>query len=385
MNLIKKTLLTVALILLVALIGVRVALPSIIKNKANETLDTLKDYKGHVGDVDLGLWRGAFFLQDLKLKHRNEDTALTIKEIEFNLSWPSLLRKTLVADLVVRDPRMRMLVPSPLKAAKETKEKVKDVDETVKAKTGKSLPDMLAELIPFRIDRFRLEDGTVRIREKGQNIDREAKKDEQADEDSEKEDQKESEAELRITDLNVDVKNLTNSKKVSRSLMAEGRASAKIMDTAPVHFDLKLNPTAEAPTFDMNLEVEKFELIHMNPVFRWQWGVDAEKGTFSMFAEAAASQGAFKGYVKPLIEDLKMVNLERDKAKPLKVIKEAVVGAVASILENKKADRVATRVPFEGRFDNPRVGIWQAILTVLRNAFIEALKPSLDKTIELNG
>ena len=78
-----------------------------------------------------------------------------------------------------------------------------------------------------------------------------------------------------------------------------------------------------------------------------------------------------------------MIDMKKDKG-AIKIIKEAVVGAVASVFKNSEKDQVGTRIPFEGQFENPHAGIWDAILEVLRNAFIEALKPRLDRTIKLS-
>jgi hypothetical protein len=369
------------IILVVVLIAVRLAAPTLIKNKVNAQLKTLPEYTGHVEDVDLALWRGAFGLQDLSLKHKDETTALTIKNFETRVHWMPLFKKMVVADVKVESPRIRMLVEKPVKAAKETTEKAKDVQKDVEAKTGKTLPDLLATIFPFRIDRLQVTDGSLRLREKGQDIDKEIAKDKARDEDSKEGDQKDPGLEFRVTDFNVDVQNLTNTTKDKKSPMAKGKVSAKIMDKGSMLMNLQVNPLTKHPTFNFDFQVNKFNLKDINPLLRWQAGVDVEKGTFEMFAEAAAADGGFEGYVKPFIEDLDVVNLKKDK-NPIKVVKEAVVGAVAAVFQNEK-EQVATRIPFKGRFDSPDVGIWSAIIEVLRNAFIQALIPSLDQEVSI--
>jgi hypothetical protein len=376
-----KVLKWILIVLVVVLIAVRLALPSLIRDKVNAQLKTIPNYTGHVDKVHLAIWRGAFGLKDFSIKHKDDLTSLTFKNFETRLHWRSLLKKMVVADLVVESPRMRMLVEKPAKAVEESAEKAKDVQKDVKAKTGKSLPDLLSSLIPFRIDRFQLKDGTLRIREKGQDINTEIAKDKAKDKGSEEDEEKEAGLELRVTDINIDVENLTNTIKDTDSLMAHGKVTAHIMDKGKVLMNLRMNPVAEQPTFRMDLAVNKLNLVDLNPVFRWQWGVDVQKGTFEMFSEAAAADGGFEGYVKPFIEDLDMVDLKKDKG-AVKVIKEAVVGAVASVLKNDK-EQVATKVPFAGRFDDPKVGIWQAVTEVLKNAFIRALMPSLDRDVSM--
>ena len=95
-----------------------------------------------------------------------------------------------------------------------------------------------------------------------------------------------------------------------------------------------------------------------------------------MFAEAkAAHHGGFKGYIKPFIHDLKMHSEKADARKGLGArIKEAVIDVTAAILKNSKTKNVANRIPFEGRFENPHAGIWEAVVTILEQTPLS--KPS---------
>jgi hypothetical protein len=100
-----------------------------------------------------------------------------------------------------------------------------------------------------------------------------------------------------------------------------------------------------------------------------------------MYLEAHAAEGRFKGYVKPFFHDVEMHDAEQDKNKGLgKKIKEAVVDIVTGLFENSDTENVASRIPFEGQFGSPDPGVWEAVITVLRNGFIEALKPGLDRS-----
>ena len=147
--------------------------------------------------------------------------------------------------------------------------------------------------------------------------------------------------------------------------------------------ELKINPIAKHPTFNMDTSVTDVDLVEFNPLLRWQWGVDVHKGLFAMFVEAEAKEGGFRGYVKPFIHDLDMVDERQDRDKSLgKKIKEAVVGAVATVFKNPKTENVASKVPFEGRFDRPDVGTWEAVATILHNALIKALSPNIERSIK---
>jgi hypothetical protein len=377
-----KRLSQILLILVVVLVAVRVTLPVVVRHQVNNKLAALPDYRGHVDDVDLALWRGAVSLQDLTVEHKVGDFALTIKDLDVNISWPDLVKKHLVADVTVESPRARILVEKPSKAAREAKEKAKDVQKDVEAKTGKSLPDLLAGMMPFDVREFRINDGTVRIQEKaGQDLQQEQARDKDKSEEENK--AKEKELEARATNIDVVVRNVTNSASLTGSPNATGKVTAQIMDEGRLKMDLKMNPVAEQPQFDLNMDMTRVDLTELNPLLRWQMGMDVTRGTFAMFMEAAAKGGQFKGYVKPFVHDLKMLGSKADKKNFGTKVKEAVVGAVATVLKNQKTENVAAKVPFEGRFDDPQVGIWQAVATVLRNGFIRALQPRLDQTVRV--
>jgi hypothetical protein len=109
------------------------------------------------------------------------------------------------------------------------------------------------------------------------------------------------------------------------------------------------------------------------------------QGTISVYTEAAAKDGKIKGYTKPIIKELRVVNWEDDKGHPLKLAWEAMVGAVAWVIKNHGKDQVATRADFEGDLKKPDIDTWYIIGQLLRNGFIQALYPALENDINLNS
>ena len=55
--------LQITLVVLALLIGLRVALPHIVKKYVNKKLDEMPEYDGRTGDVDMHLWMGAHSIQ----------------------------------------------------------------------------------------------------------------------------------------------------------------------------------------------------------------------------------------------------------------------------------------------------------------------------------
>lgn len=354
MRALRRTLLTLAALLVLA----RLALPSVIRTRVNAKLGELPGgYSGRVEDVDLALLRGALALEGIELRDQRRLLVINVRALRVNMDWARLLDLELAASAEVEQPVLKAQVTRALRDAElhrardERRRKAamaRGEAEPEAQPPAKPLHETLAEMTPFRVTRLELRDGTVLVMEGG--------------------------AEARVTDLHVVLENLTN-QEGGRS--ARLQAAAKLNETGELSASITADPLAESPTFDADLMVKGVQLPAVNPILRWQMGVDVERGTFELVSEMRAAGGSYEGYVKPLVEDLKMLEPE-DLKKPLAAAKEAVVGAVAKVLQNPRTGKVATRVPVKGEFGDPDIGLWPAVAATLRNAFIEALRPSFE-------
>src|SRR5690606_31459009 len=69
----------------------------------------------------------------------------------------------------------------------------------------------------------------------------------------------------------------------------------------------------------------------------------------------------------------------------LQKAKEGVVDAVGTVFKNPRKKQLATKVPIEGDFSDPSANTLEAIWEVLKNAYIEALMPSVDNEINIES
>jgi hypothetical protein len=107
------------------------------------------------------------------------------------------------------------------------------------------------------------------------------------------------------------------------------------------------------------------------------------KGTFGLYTEMAGKDGKFTGYVKPIIKDLDIVGPEDKHDSFLNKLWEEVVGAAGVLLKNQKKDQVATKIPIKGEYGKTDIATWYAIINVLRNAFVQAIYPSIDYQVTI--
>ena len=146
---------------------------------------------------------------------------------------------------------------------------------------------------------------------------------------------------------------------------------------------VKLDPLAEAPRFDLEFGISDVDLVALNELLEAYGKFNVKRGTFEVFAEIAASEGTFDGYVKPIFEDLNVLELEQDGKKPVKLVWQALVAGAVKIFKNHPKDQVATKIPVSGTFEKTDVAIWTTIVNVLRNAFVEGFKARVDDSIDL--
>lgn len=335
-----------------------------IKYKANKILATLPEYTGRIDGVSTYLWTAAFALKGVDIHHRNGETALTLKSFRGDLDWLPLFRKQLVGTLTLDHPTFAMRVSKVTKAPEKAKKKAEQANVAVEAKTGETLPDLIKSAIPFRIRALYIVEGQIHIQQPG-----------------EQEKGKPS-LDVRLTQINLTAQNLSNNPELAEGkLTGTVEASARLFDHSPVDLSMSLNPIAPKPTFHLMADAKEFNITQLNPFLDWQFGISTKKGTLAVFLQADAADGSYKGYAKPLLHDLKMDFQDKN---PITIVKEAAVQAVSHILKNPKTENVATEVPFAGTFNGRKTGIWTAVIEVLRNGFIEALRPRFDKNYKPN-
>ncbi|MFN8333716.1 MAG: DUF748 domain-containing protein [Cyclobacteriaceae bacterium] len=343
----------ILLVILGILIIIRLILPSVVLHYANKTLANMNGYYGHIEDIDLALIRGAYVIDSIYLNKvdtvtKKQTHFFAAQEIDLSVEWKALFHGSIVGELVFENPTLRF-----------SKDKVEPKDLRNDSTDFRKLLD---DFMPLQVNRFEINHGQI------QYIDQFSS----------------PKVDIKMTDVNVLALNLKNSYDSTVLLPATVRADADIYE-GTLDFNLKFNPLADKPTFDMNAELKNTNLVLLNDFFKAYANIDVNKGTFGMYTEVAAKQGAFTGYVKPIVQGLDVYGPEDKKDNIFRKIWEALAGGASEVLENQPKDQFATKIPFEGRLDDPKANIWITITNVLQNAFINALQPSIDNDINIGS
>ncbi len=338
-------------VIAVVLIAIRIAMPFVILKVVNKQLADLDGYTGHVDDIDLNLYRGAYVIKDLTVKLVEDSVPVPfvdLKEMDISVEWKAIFQGSFVAEVILDGLTVNFV-----------NEKGEEATQT-----GESVDwrQQVIDLVPIKINRFEVLNSEIHFRDFTM----------------------EPAVDLYMDQLYVLVTNLTNSTDLSETMVSDLKVHAAIMSGAPLDINGKLDPFDSLGTFNFDVELDKLPLTDLNNFLDAYAKIDAENGTFSLYAEMAADKGEFEGYVKPLMHDVKIVNLRKENDKDdnfLRVAWEGIVGLTVKIFQNQKHDQFATEVPFSGNLNNPDIKILKTIGNLLRNAFIQALQPSLENTV----
>ena len=345
----RRRTLKIVLVVVALLIVFRLFLPSIVLHYVNKSLATMNGYYGHVTDIDIALLRGAYVIDDIFINRldssRNQTPFFASDVVDLSIEWGALFHGRLVGELVFLNPTLRFTR-----------------DKTEPGSVAQDTADfrrLLDDLMPLKVNRFEADNGRIQFIDSSTT----------------------PVVDLSITRTHVLGRNLSSVRDTAL-LPAEVKASGDVYQ-GRMNFMMKLDPLADDPTYDLNAEVTNTHLPDLNNFFKAYANFDVNKGTFGMYMEMAAKDRKFKGYVKPIIKDLDVVGPEDRHDSFLQKIWEHLVGAAGVILKNRKYDQIATKIPIEGTYDQTIVGTWYAITHVLKNAFIQAIYPSLDYQITI--
>jgi Domain of Unknown Function (DUF748) len=347
----RKTILIILGSFLVLLIALRIALPYILLNLVNKQLSHIPGYTGHVDDIDVALIRGAYKIKKIKLEKTGGKIPVPFfaaELVDLSLQWASLFHGRIVGKIEVDQPVLNF-VKGP-------------TEETSQTKIDKSWTDVVKKLMPLKLNKFEIVEGEIHYRDFH------------------------SKPTFDIYTKNVHIlaENLSNAEKNKQILPSTIEASGDVYG-GKATASMKMDALAKSPTFDGNMKLVGLNLTNLNNFIDAFAKFDIKSGEISIYTEAAAKDGRITGYTKPIIKNLKVLNWEKDKDKPVKIAYEAVVEAVAWIFKNHNKDQLATRVEFEGNIKKPDISIWELIGQVLKNAFIQALYPSLENSVNLGS
>jgi len=327
------------LVILVAAVALRLALPSLVKDYLNDKLSDMGSYRGHITDVDIALWRGAYSLHDMAVVKVDDQVPVPFFEasaIDLAISWRALFRGSVVAEVDFIEPALHFV----------------DTDSgDAQSGAGTDWRQAIQQLVPIEIDRLDIHNGELHFHNFNSN----------------------PPVHLILTELAGGFTNLTNADRREEQIPARFHLAGLVLGDAQLTVEGKLDPLGDFRDFSFSMKVTDIELSRINDLTEAYGNFDIESGNGNFIMELEASDGELSGYAKPLLDNVVVLDLEKDLEKGIfSAAWEAVVGGLGRIFRNQPTDRIGSQIEIRGNLDRQDISTWQAFLSVLRNAFVDA-------------
>ena len=210
----NKKILIALLVLVLLLVAARLALPHVVKDYVNGKLQTLDSYRGHVGEIDIHLWRGAYSIVRIEIDKIGAARSVPFfrsDRVNFSVEWRSLFRGSLVSEASFLGPELNLV------HAKSEQGSQLGSEENWNAR--------LEELFPFRFNTVTVTGGTVRFLAPGIST---------------------GDA-ITARNVNGSATNLTNVLDSGKQTFADFNITADVLDGAPAVINGSVNAFATQP------------------------------------------------------------------------------------------------------------------------------------------
>ncbi|MBX3019898.1 MAG: DUF748 domain-containing protein [Bdellovibrionaceae bacterium] len=328
-------------VVIVAVIAVRALAPGFILRKINAALAEMSPhYSAHIDDLDIHLWRMAYGFEGITVRQKKPDRQiLSVREVDVSLAWRELLERRITVDIDVDGADLKVDQPM-LELMNDRK-----VAEKGNAQEAKKT------LVPFKIERVRLRDSQVAVRDLPQIPIEEA---------------------LRITEINATLRNLIPSAKDPQT---DFSARAKVMDRSPLRAEGSARLSAKPLRWEGQADLRDFDVRTVNALLSRLVPLSFDRGVVDAYAVVKAVGSNIEGSVQPFARDLEFIGDKRD-FKGLKHHLIEIGSAISSwIVENRKEGTIATQVDFKVADGNFSVDVRKAIDEALRHRFREPMEP----------
>jgi hypothetical protein len=315
----------------------------------NHQLAKSENYSGKIGDVSVHLWRGAYSIQNIQIFKKSgkiREPFFAATNFDLALEWKELFHGALVGEIRIYEPRLNFVSgPTP---------------ETTQAGEKTSWGKTLESLFPFQFNRVEISDGQIHYQDHFSK----------------------PPVDIYFNQLSAVATNLSNSRNLKEELPGGIIAQAKTVGDGKMNFNLRLNPVAKNPEFQLQMDLTNVDLTALNDFLRAYGKFDVARGNFSMFTSFAVKDKNYEGYVKVLFRNLDVFEWQKERKKnALAIFWEAIVGTLTEAFRNQPHDLLATKIPISGSYGNTQLGVWTAAMNLLHNAFVRALVPKLDQKV----
>jgi hypothetical protein len=344
-NLAKRWWFWLLIVVVAAFLVVHTCLAIWVRDYVNRKLSEIRGYRAHVNAVTLHLWRGAYQIHNIEIEKTSGKVPVPFFSaplVDLSVQWRALVfERAFVGDIEFHRAKIN-LVNGPS-------------EESRQAPLDEPWAQKVKQLFPLKINRFAVHNGEIHYRDFSRK----------------------PQVNLSVDRVQMVAVNLTNTKKLSKSLIADIRIEGRPLRAGDARSQISLDPYASNPTFAFNLEVKDMPLVKLNDFAKAYGNFTFESGTLKVAMEASAKNGGYRGYVEPVFDHMSIFNPAKAD-NPVTAVWEAILEGVTRIVRNYSKDRFGTKVPFSGTFEEPQPELFTTISNAFRNAFVKAFEGELE-------
>ena len=333
----------------VLLLGVRLALPSILRREINRKLSEVPGYSGQVGRVGMHLYRGAYSLHEVDIRQRSGQVTqpfFSASVIDFSLAWGQLFHGKFVSKIFI-DGAAINFVRGPAEASSQLK-------------VDRRWQDVVNAIFPVSITRLEIRDGLVHYVDTAET----------------------PKVDVYLRNLYAVAIGLQNRPtKSDQEFPATISLQGDSIGDGHLDLDVQAEPLADQPHFYLNLSLRNVALPALNDFLQAYTNVTVSGGTFQLFVEVGARGGRYEGYVKPFFDHMVIAPEAGKKNGVWREVWGTVVGALVELFKNKAKDQFATKIPISGDFSDTHTGVWRAVVNMVHHGFVKALPANIEGSI----
>ena len=322
------------LVLTVALVGLRMALPAIVKSQVNKALaKDIPDYVGHVDDVGFFLIAGSYSVRGLTFRHREakpDHDLVAIKEVKMDLSWRALFHTHVLFDATLIQPAIQLLDTD------FPKSKGADAEKT-------NWKTALKKVMPFDLQDLEVSDGSFRFTKVGAD----------------------PEVKIVVDRLNGSIHDLGNALiPVKGELPTSFNFVTRIQEHARLlltgHGQFLQDPLAVSS----EIELEEFQLKTINNFLRAYGYFDLSRGKLSVRGSADVKWPSVDTTSLVKMQGLKVI-APKQKFRGARGLFTELGIAVANFVVKDSNQIVNTELHVHGRYPNLKLDKWRAVKTMI--------------------
>ncbi|MFP4681210.1 MAG: DUF748 domain-containing protein [Chitinispirillaceae bacterium] len=335
----KRKILTILLLIVLGLTLLRYALGYTIRWYLNSRIDEMENISGSVGRVGINPLEGIYSLGDIELRSVSDtmDAAVSIESAGFNLGWGTLFSGAVAGEIFIIRPGIRIV--SKISTEQEVPPR------------GPPLARVFRNFAPLQLDVITIADGEVIFRDETQP----------------------APLEIDITEINGDIRNLTNTQRLSEDLFASGDVHGIVLGSGDLTVSLSIAPTAEELQFSLFADISGIELSRLNDFLDELAGITLDSGTLSIDMDISAEQGTVSGSARTAYENLEFRDSGSD-AGFFEQLKEGIADIGADIIEDED-ERIVTNVPFSFTTGGTEPDVLFTVMTILQRTITLSMIP----------